>query len=105
MLFRSLVDRAGTISQALLRMNGEITRDAIKLDPLSVSSRIANMCRADEDVIEVSFLACLTRRPTAEESEHFRALLADQTKNRDRGAKVEDILWSLVNSPEFSWNH
>ncbi len=99
------VDRAGTISQALLRMNGEITRDAIKLDPLSVSSRIANMCRADEDVIEVSFLACLTRRPTAEESEHFRALLADQTKNRDRGAKVEDILWSLVNSPEFSWNH
>lgn len=101
---QELVDRAGTIAQALLRMNGEITRDSIKIDPLSVSNRIANMCQRDEDVIEVSFLASLTRRPNADESAHFRNLLADD-KHRDRGGKVEDILWSLVNSPEFSWNH
>lgn len=101
---QELVDRAGTISQALLRMNGEITRDAIKMDPLSVSSRIANMCREDHAAIEVSFLACLARRPTDEEAAHFKAMLEDEV-HRDRGAKIEDILWSLVNSPEFSWNH
>ncbi len=101
---QELVDRAGTISQALLRMNGEITRDVIKIDPLSVSNRIANMCREDRDAIDAGFLACLTRRPTEEEIAHFTSMLTDQ-QHRDRGAKVEDLLWSLVNSPEFSWNH
>lgn len=101
---QELVDRSGTISQALLRMNGEFTRETIKIDLMSTSNRIANMCRTNASALEVSFLSCLTRRPTAEERQHFDALLSDE-KHPDRGAKVEDILWSLLNSPEFAWNH
>ena len=46
----------------------------------------------------------LSRRPTAAERDYFVKQLAS-TPAKDRGQVVEDILWSLFNSPEFSWNH
>lgn len=101
---QELVDRAGTIPQALLRMNGEITRDAIKTDPLSSTNRISNQCETNKEVVELSFLACVARRPSKEEEAHFLELLGDRTGDA-REVFVEDIFWSLFNSPEFSWNH
>ena len=101
---QELVDRSGTIPQALLRMNGEVTRDAIKTGPLSTASRIAKMCQSNQEVVEVSYLACVARRPTAEEEAHFVGLL-DKRRDKDLEPSVEDIFWTLFNAPEFSWNH
>ncbi len=101
---QELVDRAGTIPQALLRMNGEMTRDTIKIDPLSSANRISNQCDTNKDVVELCYLACLARRPTAEEEAHFLDELGDR-KGDAREVIVEDIFWTLFNSPEFSWNH
>ena len=101
---QELVDRSGTIPQALLRMNGEMTRDAINTDPLSAVKRIATMCQSNQDVVEVSYLACVARRPTVEEAAHFVRLL-DERRDKDREPIVEDIFWTLFNAPEFSWNH
>jgi hypothetical protein len=46
----------------------------------------------------------LSRRPTPAESEYFLQQLASAGA-KGRAQVVEDILWSLFNSPEFSWNH
>ena len=99
-----LDERAGTIPQALLRMNGEFTRDSIKTGPFTASGRIVEMSDTDEQLIENCYLVCLTRRPTPEEQEHFLEQLTTAPKHQ-RDEITQDLFWSLMNSPEFSWNH
>lgn len=127
-----LLQQVGTIPQSLLRMNGRFTREFTKTDPaaLTASSHILRYSGTDEQVIENCFLACLSRRPTREETEFFVKYLAyrfpDQSPNAaadpsppqnelgvevvpgevpNRHERVQDLYWSLFNSPEFSWNH
>ncbi|HXY35985.1 MAG TPA: DUF1553 domain-containing protein, partial [Planctomycetaceae bacterium] len=98
-----LDDRSGTISQALLRMNGKFAADAIKADPLNASARLSTFAGSDANCLEGCYLIALSRRPTQAESDYFLQQLAAGAKGRAQ--VVEDILWSLFNSPEFSWNH
>lgn len=101
---QELAERSGTIPQALLRMNGEMTRESIKSDAFLASGRIASMCRTNEDVVETLYLVCVSRRPEPEEKQHLLKLLRDK-KGDARKTIVEDVYWALFNSPEFSWNH
>jgi hypothetical protein len=53
--------------------------------------------------IEMLFLATLSRRPTASESERLGKYLQ---ANKSNPAKAYgDIVWALLNSSEFSLNH
>ncbi|MGH7200350.1 MAG: DUF1553 domain-containing protein, partial [Planctomycetaceae bacterium] len=99
-----LVDRTGTIPQALLRMNGRLAQETLGAGPFNASGRIAAMAGSDEECLEACYLVCLTRRPAAEERQHFLPLLRG-TKGKQRQQAVEDIYWPLFNSIEFSWNH
>ncbi|HEY0981910.1 DUF1549 domain-containing protein [Schlesneria sp.] len=99
-----LTERAGTIPQALLRMNSEFAAEWSKSTIFSAAGRIAGMAPNDESCLDNCFLICLTRHPTAEE----RATLIPQlegTKGDDRAYVVEDLFWTLFNSPEFCWGH
>jgi Protein of unknown function (DUF1549)/Protein of unknown function (DUF1553) len=99
-----LDERSGTVSQALLRMNGKLAADAIKSDPLNASARLSTFAGSDATCLEGCYLVALTRRPTPAESEHFLQQMA-AAGPKGRSQVVEDIFWSLFNSPEFSWNH
>ena len=99
-----LEDRAGTIPQALIRMNGDKINETIDAKPFTASGRISQMAPSDEKFLELCYLVCLTRRPAAEESDYFLPLLKQVHPNQ-RGQAVEDLYWTLFNSPEFAWNH
>ncbi|MFP6762819.1 MAG: hypothetical protein VB858_04355, partial [Planctomycetaceae bacterium] len=99
-----LIERSGTIPQALLRMNSVMTRETIKADAFQASGRITGQCETDQDVIETIYLVCVSRRPFPEEKQHILELLGSRNGN-SRAAIVEDVYWALFNSPEFSWNH
>ncbi|MHC4877189.1 MAG: DUF1549 domain-containing protein [Planctomycetota bacterium] len=101
---QELDEHTGTIPQALLRMNSEMTRDAIKTDLMTATTRIAGMCRDDNEAIDTAYLVCFSRKPTEPEREHFLMQLSGVNR-KARGRVVEDMFWSLLNSPEFSWNH
>jgi hypothetical protein len=101
---QELAERSGTIPQALLRMNGEMTRETIKADGLRASGRISNMCETNEDVVETIYLVCVSRRPSVEEKQHILKLLGNEEGDA-RETIVEDVYWALFNSEEFSWNH
>jgi hypothetical protein len=96
--------RGGTIPQRLLLMNGQLTRERIKEDVFTASSRIASQAPDDKHAVEAAYLTLLTRRPAPEEAEYFENLLAS-AGNQSRGQKMEDLFWALINSTEFSWNH
>jgi hypothetical protein len=93
---QELAERSGTIPQALLRMNGEMTRESIKADDFLAPGRI--------DVVETLYLVCVSRRPEPEEKQHILELLGNKEGDA-RETVVEDVYWALFNSPEFSWNH
>ncbi len=96
--------RNGTIPQRLLMMNGELVRDKTKPDLFNAGNRIAMFAPNDRAAIEVVYLTVLTRHPTQEEIRHFEARLAG-SRGKIRAERVSDLVWTLVNSTEFSWNH
>jgi hypothetical protein len=95
--------RGGTIPQRLLLMNGSLTRERIKADLFTASSRISSQAPNDRAAVEAAYLTLFTRRPTPPEAEHFEGLLADRSLGRPQ--RLEDLFWTLINSTEFSWNH
>jgi hypothetical protein len=101
---QELVEQTGTIPQALLRMNSNMTRGAVESGLLSACGRIANLSSTNEEALEAAYFVCLTRKPAPEERSHFLDRLGDHTDDR-RNPIIEDIFWTLFNSPEFSWNH
>ncbi|MDB5391397.1 MAG: hypothetical protein JWM11_7043 [Planctomycetaceae bacterium] len=99
-----LTEQVGTIPQALLRMNGELVRGLVKSDFFKSSGRIANMAPDNESRVETAFLVVLSRRPTVVEQQYFVSQF-EQSDVSQREVIMEDLFWSLCNSPEFSWNH
>jgi hypothetical protein len=96
---------SGTTSQRLVLMNGDIVSEKTQDDLLaSAAAQIAAFAPDDAAAIETAFIAVLTRRPTAEEAEHFGTRLRD-TKGRLRTDRLCDLYWTLLNGTEFSWNH
>jgi hypothetical protein len=59
-----------------------------------------------QDVQAISdelYLSCLTRPPTAEELQEVTAYLADRADSRP--AAYQELVWALVTSAEFRFNH
>lgn len=84
--------------QALHLMNASQLQSKLTSD----SGRVARLAASDlplEQVVEELYLACYSRRPTADE---MQALLNSTAQpNPARRQWIEDVLWSLINSPEF----
>ncbi len=101
-----LVEQAGTIPQALLRMNGRLANELISAaSGFTAPGAIADASDGDDRLcLATCFEVCVGRMPEAEESAVFLEWLKG-TSGQKRYRAVEDIFWSLFNSPEFSWNH
>ena len=97
-------NQPATIPQALVRMNGKLSRELIGANAFTSSGRISSMSHDDHSRIETVFLVCLTRRPTAAEEEAILPLFTESL-GKNRSLAVEDLFWTLTNSPEFCWNH
>ena len=121
-----LLQQVGTIPQALLRMNGRFTAEQSKVDMLSAPAQILSFSPDNAAIIDNCYLACLCRHPAVDERTYFLNLLEstietaeekrkanpeapaanpDSKPTRTRAQVVEDLVWTLFNSPEFSWNH
>jgi hypothetical protein len=59
----------------------------------------------DEDRIEALFLSTLSRPPDAEELAMCLESLAEHDADVAPDQAFSDILWALVNSTEFAFNH
>ncbi len=96
-------DRGGTITQRLLLMNGELSKERTTENPLMNASTRLAILADDAAAIETSYLAVLSRRPTEDEKKVFLDVLADKKMSRTNA--LEYLFWVMLNSTEFSWNH
>ncbi|MFI5302561.1 MAG: DUF1553 domain-containing protein, partial [Polyangiales bacterium] len=122
----------GTISQALTLLNGSLTGSASSAIPGGALADVMARAGTDADKIELLYLRTLSRRPTSDESALWQKYVSDATaapapgprskpkgpdplrrlevkgaaKPRDvRTQAFEDVLWALLNSSEFVFNH
>lgn len=93
-----------SVLQALTLMNGPLIGGAT--DP--AKGTLLKSVQADgaenEKLLDTLYLATLSRRPTAEERTRLEQYLANG-EPADLERRRGDILWTLLNSAEFRWNH
>jgi hypothetical protein len=86
--------------QAMMMMTSPVVTKRVRGEG---STRVANLLKADksdEELVEELFLSSVTRRPTPEEMEVAKRILA-----KDRKTGAENIQWAMLNSTEFLVNH
>jgi hypothetical protein len=97
-------ERSGepSISQALHLLNSpEIMAKIQHRD--GTARRLANSELTDDELIDELYLTTLSRFPIEEERSLMREAFADS--GSERNAAVEDVLWALLNTKEFIFNH
>ena len=95
-------NRASSVVQALHLMNSNELQQRLANDRGWVED-LAAADKSDEEIVRAIYLGVYSRPPTGEELRITRA--AFQGEDVERKAVVEDILWALLNSAEFVFNH
>jgi hypothetical protein len=94
----------GTIPQTLMMMNGDLIKKAIGtdkgsfLEQVAVNDRLSNVAK-----INYLFMAALSRKPAASETDGANELMA--LRGGDSVAALQDVWWAVLNSNEFILNH
>lgn len=94
-------DVTRTLQQAMLLMNNDQLQQQIDAKPASgtVLSRWLQTEKNDRALVERLFLATLARKPTEKEAQ---TALEHVSRVNERGPAFEDLLWTLLNSTEFT---
>lgn len=89
------------IPQSLMLMNGKITNDAIGDDESRLLRAVVEAPYLDKaSRLEMLYLAVLTRQPSDSEKAALLEFLSERDESQlHRG--YGEILWALINSPEF----
>jgi hypothetical protein len=95
-------DAGGSVVQALHLMNSN--RLMTKLgSETGRAAALAKSERSPKDIVEELYLAAYSRLPTPEELDVAGAAFSQ--KDATRLTATEDVLWALINSAEFVFNH
>lgn len=99
---RSPEEYAAGVPQVLMLMNGRVTADATDLESSRTLRAVVDAPFLDEgQKIDTLFLAALTRFPSDKERETLLLHIQSQQTVEERRAAYGEILWALINSPEF----
>ncbi len=91
-----------SITQALHLMNSDEIGEKIRAKAGTARS-LADSKKLPAEVVEELYLTVLARLPSGKEKATMAKVFSDA--GADRKGATEDVLWSLLNSKEFLFNH
>ena len=99
----------GTITQAMMMMNGPLIREALSQQPGSVFHHVVHAPGSDIDRVKRLCLAALGRFPSSSEMRAITEMLPLRSSAQARQAPVsgplaeglQDVFWAYLNSNEF----
>jgi hypothetical protein len=101
-----------SLAQSLHLLNSQDVLAKLNADPARPASLAADASRGDEDKIRELYLLAFSREPTPDESGFARSYLARQKPDKSgtlqpvsKREAYEDIVWALINTKEFLFNH
>ncbi|REK10884.1 MAG: DUF1549 domain-containing protein [Planctomycetota bacterium] len=89
-----------TLSQALHMINGDTISRKVGQSPWLKT--MIDEKKPPAEIIEQIYIACLSRKPSIEELEKLSAVFAAEPNVRNA---AEDVMWAVLNSREFLFNH
>lgn len=101
---RSPLEYHAGILQALTLLNGSDLAAATDPERGPLLGALQAPLFSDDDRIAALFLATLSREPTTDERELFTKHI-ETYAHSDRAKAFSDILWALLNTAEFAFNH
>lgn len=93
------------IPQALTLMNGAVVRQATDLNQSDLLLALDAPFFSTADRVEALFLSTLGRPPSVDELAACAAHVDAGGATGDPRAALSDVLWALLNSAEFAFNH
>lgn len=90
-----------SIAQALHLMNSSDTTDKVQ-SRHGRAYQLSNSPLTSDEIIEELYLTTLSRLPTTEERDLMSTPFLEATSRREA---IEDVLWTLLNTKEFVFNH
>jgi hypothetical protein len=94
---------AGGLAAELHLLNGPLLNDRLTSAGGTLTKLLAAQ-KSDEEILRHFYLHALAREPSAEERTWWLDQLTDET-DADRTARLEDFVWALLTSEEFTSNH
>ncbi len=89
------------LSQALLLLNNPTLQGKLT-NPQGRLARLLGANTPDNEIMNHLYLAALARFPTTEERQAVQEILAASSIKADAW---QDVLWALINTPEFAFQH
>ena len=94
-------DAKPQLTQALHLISGDTIHDKVHSPKSNIANWAKDTSLSNDQLIKRIFLTTLTRYPTVEE----RAAVHKQLPSSERPAVFQDLLWAILNSKEFQYNH
>ncbi|MBI4327461.1 MAG: DUF1553 domain-containing protein [Chloroflexi bacterium] len=107
-------ERSGdaSLAQSLHLLNAKDIHEKLAGDQGRAAVLAADNQRSDDDKVRELYLRVYSREPDSRESELARDYLARKSKDKEakeaataKRQAYEDILWALINTKEFLFNH
>jgi hypothetical protein len=89
----------GGLAQALHLINGSTISDKLRG---GIIEQLVAQDSAPREIIAHLYLRAFARRPASPEMEEWEAML---NHAGDRTSAIQDLLWTILNSREFAFNH
>jgi len=93
----------GSIPQALMLFNGDLTKQAISDSDGGFLKRIMTRGKSPKDRVATLFLTGMSRRPTKDETMVATKLL--MAREGKEILMLQDLWWAIINSNEFIMQH
>ena len=93
----------GSIHQALMLFNGDLSRTATDIKPGSFIDELSKAGKSPRDRLTQLFMTGLARRPTKNEMSIAGKLLVARKGNEKE--MLQDMWWAIINSNEFIMQH
>lgn len=90
-----------SLSQAVNMLAGDTLNGKIR-SPKGVLARMIAAGKSDAEILDHFYLAAFSRTPEAAEKD-LAAKVLQRSVNRERG--LQNVVWSLLNTNEFLYNH
>jgi hypothetical protein len=100
-----ITDYPAGIPQALTLMHGGLIHTSTDLATSGLLKSLAAPFFTDQHRLETVFLATLSRYPEPAERDLIEQQMSSATTNEERKQILSDVLWALLNSGEFTFNH
>ena len=98
-------DFVAGIPQILALMNGALTDEATDAQRGGLLQALDAPVFDDRERVEALFLSVLSRQPTAAEQDKLIRYVSQAGAGGDRRQALGDLLWAMLNCPEFILNH